>query len=65
VAYLADRLAAEKLPDFPFKPETFFVFPGWLLAGSMLFAAGFALLGAVAPARRASRVDPMHVLAER
>lgn len=64
-AYGADRLAATKLPDFPFKPETFFDFPPWLFLGAMGFAALFALLGAISPARRASKVDPVTVLAER
>jgi putative ABC transport system permease protein len=67
VAYLgslgADRLAATRLPDFPFKPHTFFAFPPWLIGGALLFAALFALLGAVGPARRAGRVDPAAALA--
>jgi hypothetical protein len=67
VAYLgslgADRLAATRLPDFPFKPDTFFAFPAWLIAGALGFAALFALVGAVGPARRAGRVDPAAALA--
>jgi ABC-type lipoprotein release transport system permease subunit len=59
----ADWLAATRLPDFPFKPKTFFEFPGWLLAGALGFAALFALLGAVGPARRAGKVDPAAALA--
>jgi ABC-type antimicrobial peptide transport system permease subunit len=60
---LADRLAATKLPDFPFKPETFFAFPPWLLLGGVVFAALFALIGAVGPARHAGKVDPAVALA--
>jgi putative ABC transport system permease protein len=67
VAYLlslgADYLAATRLPDFPFKPETFFAFPGWLIAAALGFAAAFALLGAFGPARRAGKVDPAAALA--
>ncbi len=59
----ADHLAATRLPDFPFKPETFFAFPSWLLGSALGFAALFALLGAVGPARRAGKVDPAAALA--
>jgi ABC-type antimicrobial peptide transport system permease subunit len=59
----ADRLAATKLPDFPFKPASFFIFSPSLLAGALAFAALFALLGAFGPARRAGKVDPAAALA--
>ena len=67
LAYLAslgaDRLAATRLPDFPFKPSTFFEFPMWVIFGAMGFAALFALMGAWGPARRAGKVDPAAALA--
>jgi ABC-type antimicrobial peptide transport system permease subunit len=67
VAFLAslgaDYLAATRLPDFPFKPESFFAFPPWLLLSALGFAALFALLGAFGPARRAGSVDPAAALA--
>lgn len=67
VAYLAslgaDRLAATRLPDFPFKPSTFFQFPSWVLLGALGFASLFALLGAFGPARRAGKIDPAAALA--
>jgi putative ABC transport system permease protein len=59
----ADYLAATKLPDFPFKPSTFFAFPPSLMLGALGFAALFALLGALGPARRAGKVDPAAALA--
>ena len=59
----ADRLAATHIPDFPFKPSSFFAFPPWVLGGALGFAALFALLGAFGPARRAGRVDPASALA--
>lgn len=59
----ADRLGATRLPDFPFKPETFFDFPPWLVLGALGFAALFSLLGALGPARRAGKVDPAAALA--
>jgi hypothetical protein len=61
----ADRLARTELPDFPFKPETFFAFPSSLLAGALGFAVAFAVVGAFGPARRAARIDPALALAER
>jgi len=57
-ALIVDVVAAKKLPDFPFKPATFFAFPGWLWAAGLGFAALFAMLGAFGPARRAARVAP-------
>ncbi len=62
LALLVDRLAATKLPDFPFKPSTFFEFPLWLWGAGLGFAVLFAALGAVGPARRASRVEPAAAL---
>ena len=48
-ALVADRIAAKGLPDFPFKPATFFAFPAWLWAAGLGFAALFATLGAFGP----------------
>ncbi len=62
-AWIADWRAAKDLPDFPFKPESFFVFPWWMWLIAVGFAALFSLLGAVGPARRASRTDPAQALA--
>jgi ABC-type antimicrobial peptide transport system permease subunit len=55
-------LAREKLPDFPFKPASFFQFPWWMVVGAALFGAGFALLGALAGVRRAAAMDPARAL---
>ncbi len=59
----ADVLAARKLPDFPFKPATFFAFPWWLPLAAVGFAALFAILGAWGPARRAAKLSPATALA--
>lgn len=61
-AWIADRFGAEKLPDFPFKPETFFSFPWWLWGIGLAFSLLFSLLGALAPARAAAKVDPAQAL---
>lgn len=58
----ADRAAARLLPDFPFRPETFFAFPPWLLALGLLVPALAALVGALAPAAAAARVEPARTL---
>jgi hypothetical protein len=61
-AALADRAAASLLPDFPFRPETFFAFPAWLGALGLAVPALAAVLGALAPAAAAARVDPARTL---
>jgi putative ABC transport system permease protein len=61
-AVAADLVAARKLPDFPFKPASFFLFPWWLGAVALGFAALFAIVGAYGPARRAAKVEPAAAL---
>jgi hypothetical protein len=61
-AMLADRGAARLLPDFPFRPETFFVFPPWLVVLGLAVPALAAVIGALAPAAAAARVDPARAL---
>ncbi|MFT3766042.1 MAG: ABC transporter permease [Minicystis sp.] len=61
-AFAADVVAARKLPDFPFKPASFFAFPPWLWGVGLGFAAVFAMLGAFGPARRAAKVEPAAAL---
>jgi len=61
-AALADVAAARQLPEFPFRPESFFAFPPWLLALGLAVPALAALLGALAPAAAAARVDPARAL---
>ena len=57
-----DLLAARYLPDFPFKPESFFVFPAWAIGGAVLLGVLAALAGAIPPARAAARLDPARVM---
>lgn len=54
----ADAAALRWLPDFPFRPSTFFAFPPWLPLVGVAVAAGAAVVGALAPASLAARVDP-------
>jgi putative ABC transport system permease protein len=62
-AFFADWAAAKKIPDFPFKPDTFFAFPWWLWLVGMGFSVLFSVLGALGPARAAAKVDPARALA--
>jgi putative ABC transport system permease protein len=61
-ARLADRVAVRLLPDFPFRPETFFAFPAWVAALGLAVPVLAAVLGALAPAAAAARVDPARTL---
>ncbi len=61
-ARLSDWVAISWMPDFPFKPETFFTWPLWLLPGGVLVAMLFALGGAAPAALRAARLDPARAL---
>ncbi len=58
----ADRAALGMLPDFPFRPDTFFAFPAWLPALGIAVPAVAAVLGALAPAAAAARVEPARTL---
>ena len=63
-AALLDRLARTGLPDFPFKPPTFFSFHAEHVALGVGVALLAALLGALIPARAAARLDPAKALTE-
>lgn len=53
-----DAAALRLLPDFPFRPSTFFRFPAWIFALGVGVSSAAALVGALAPAALAARVDP-------
>lgn len=58
----ADRVALRLLPDFPFRPESFFAVPPWLPLLGLVVPAVAAVLGALAPAAAAARVEPARTL---
>lgn len=64
-AAFADRFAAARIPDFPFKPASFFTFEPWLLAAVVAVAVAACAAGALAPAVRAAAGDPAEALAGR
>jgi len=57
-----DWISGDYVPDFPYKPTTYFLFEWWILAGAIAFAVAFCVLGAFLPARRAARMEPAAVL---
>ncbi len=57
-----DWVSQEYVPDFPYKPSTYFDFPWWLLLAALGFAVSFCIFGAFLPARRAARMEPAAVL---
>ncbi|MCR9164714.1 MAG: ABC transporter permease [Nannocystaceae bacterium] len=57
-----DAISANYIPDFPYKPQSYFTFPPWLIASSLGFSVAFCVLGAFLPARRAARMQPAAVL---
>ncbi len=60
-AQAADLLSAG-LPDFPYKPDTFFYFPAWLWPVAIGFAVVFCFFGAFFPAHAAARLEPAEAL---
>lgn len=63
MALLINRLAARFLPDFPFKPDSFFSFPWPVVLGGVALGLVAALAGAYFPSRRAAAMDPARTLA--
>lgn len=62
VAWAADRGLDSAVPDFPFKPESFFAFDPWMVAAALTLAVISCVLGALAPSLRATGPDPAEVL---
>lgn len=61
-AELFDVVSTNYIPDFPYKPQSYFIFPWWLIASSLGFSVAFCVFGAFLPARRAARMQPAMVL---
>ena len=60
-----DFLSRTALPDFPFKPDSYFLFSPALCAFSVGFSVLTCLLGAAWPARTAARLSPAAALSGR
>lgn len=63
LAFAVNRFAVGYLPNFPFKPDSFFSFPWPVVVGGVLLGLFAALAGAYFPARRAAATDPARTLA--
>lgn len=63
LALVINRLATRYLPDFPFKPDSFFSFPWPVVLGGVALGLVAALAGAYFPSRRAAATDPARTLA--
>ena len=59
---LFDLAAAHLLPAFPFKPERFFEFEAWVLFAALGGGVVASGLGALSPALKAGRLDPVAAL---
>jgi len=57
-----DTMLVTMVPQFPYKPSTFFDFRLWIVALSLGFAVVFTVVGAFLPALRAARLDPVRAL---
>ncbi len=57
-----DWILRNVVPDFPFKPETAFAFPMWLVLSTVAFGVGFCVFGALFPAVHAARIEPSEAL---
>ena len=60
---LVDSLA-QQLPRFPYKPESFFVFPWWIWGMGIFVAILFCVFGAFFPARSAAHQEPAEALTQ-
>jgi ABC-type antimicrobial peptide transport system permease subunit len=63
LALILDRFASSYLPQFPFKPDSFFAFPWPVVVGGVLLGLLAAVAGAWFPSHRAAATDPARTLA--
>ena len=63
-ALAVDFVAKHYIPDFPYKPDTFFQFTFLILVGGLAVAMFAAIGGAFSPARSAAKSEPAQALTE-
>jgi ABC-type lipoprotein release transport system permease subunit len=61
-AKICDLISQYYIPEFPFKPKTYFDFSWLLCIGCLSFAFLFSEVGAYFPARHAAKIDPATAL---
>ncbi len=62
LALAIDAASERWVPDFPFKPDSYFAFGWMLLAGALGCSILACMLGAFWPARAAARLEPTEAL---
>jgi putative ABC transport system permease protein len=62
LAKLIDTVSTKQLPDYPFKPTTYFSFSPALALLALGFAVLFCVVGASLPARKAASIHPAQAL---
>jgi ABC-type antimicrobial peptide transport system permease subunit len=63
LALALDAASRRLVPEFPFKPETYFSFDWPILIGALLCSIAACMAGALLPARAAARLEPSEALA--
>jgi putative ABC transport system permease protein len=61
---LVNWASAAVVPDFPFKPSSWFDFEWWIFALAIGFSVLFCVLGGWLPARKAAHMEPAAALAQ-
>jgi hypothetical protein len=64
VGTLVNWVSSSSLPNFPFKPDSWFAYKPWIIGGGILLSTLFCVIGGYLPARRASRMEPAAALAQ-
>jgi putative ABC transport system permease protein len=53
-----------RIPNFPFKPTSWFEWKTWIWASALTFSTLFCVLGGFLPARRAAKMEPAQALVQ-
>ena len=64
LASLGVDMLVERLPRFPYKPESLFVFPWWTPVAGLGVAVIFCIIGAFFPGREAAKQEPAEALTQ-
>ena len=63
-SFVIDWASAAFVPDFPFKPSSWFDFQWWTFALAVGFSVLFCVVGGWLPARKAAQMEPAAALAQ-
>ena len=56
--------SGSEIPNFPFKPDSWFEWKVWIWLSALTFSTVFCVLGGFLPARRAAKMEPAQALAQ-